>query len=321
MPQFKHDRFVKFYLKELYNRIKGRVASNIEVTAHETLSIDLLYHAQKLLPAWQEQNLGLLDLIMADRSIAIVEHYSHYFEKDNFKNCQVRNILYELQNKETLEKQEPFTWVITARFSKNMSEICSPIPDSTWRKQLNLDLVKPKQGSDPNDLRLREPIVRFPDIFNLGIVIIERLPLTPETMWLKLLGEETDCKAAYRAIKNSPASRTRSATLKACAKFNSYIKSLPKEEITEEDMILVRSTEEVDRLYAEDYDDILAKGRAEAVKSFLVRKFGDELPIEEIAVRLGQLSSVQLDDLLFQAAGWDRPIQLQDYLESFDSFS
>ena len=86
-------------------------------------------------------------------------------------------------------------------------------------------------------------------------------------------------------------------------------------------MILVRSTEEVDRLYAEDYDDILAKGelqgRAEAVKSFLVRKFGDELPIEEIAVRLGQLSSVQLDDLLFQAAGWDRPIQLQDYLESF----
>ena len=39
MPQFKHDRFVKFYLKELYDRIKGRVTSNIEVTAHETLSL------------------------------------------------------------------------------------------------------------------------------------------------------------------------------------------------------------------------------------------------------------------------------------------
>lgn len=70
MPQFKHDRFVKFYLKELYDRIKGRVTSNIEVTAHETLSIDLLCRVNNLLPAWQEQNLGLLDLIMADKSLA-----------------------------------------------------------------------------------------------------------------------------------------------------------------------------------------------------------------------------------------------------------
>jgi hypothetical protein len=265
----------------------------------------VLFNPNLDLPAWKEQDLGLLDLIMAENANTLVEHYSHYFEKDDFKNCIKRSLLYESENQSILNKQEPFTWVLTARLSKPMESKCAPTPDSKWRESLRLDLIKPKQ----------EPILRLAEILKVGIIVIERLPLTEETMWLKLLGEEADCKAAYEMIKNSPRSRKRSATIKACAKFNAYVRSLPQEELTEEDMVILRTTADVDRLYAKDADDFLVEGQLRMVTKLLVTKFGEKAVTEEITEKLQQMSPEQLDDFFTQAIGWSNLIQIQNYFK------
>jgi hypothetical protein len=56
-----------------------------------------------------------------------------------------------------------------------------------------------------------------------------------------------------------------------------------------------------------------AEGQQRIVKNFLMRKLGDNILTNEVTERLEQLSSEQLDDLLFQAASWNNPAQIQDY--------
>jgi hypothetical protein len=56
-----------------------------------------------------------------------------------------------------------------------------------------------------------------------------------------------------------------------------------------------------------------AEGQQRIVKNFLIRKLGDRILTNEVNERLEQLSSEQLDDLLFQAASWNNPTQIQDY--------
>ncbi len=325
MAQYKHDRFVKFYLRELYDEIKGKIPAVAPLIAKENLEIDILFQRDLNSPAWTEQRLGLLDLVMAEKPIAIVEHYSHAFQKDDYRACVVRGFLYQYEHQEDLKGQEPFTWVISAVLSAPMTSDINPTPDPTWRESLGLDLVKPKQRSDPNDMRLREPILRSAKINNLGIVVIERLPLTPATVWLKILGEEKDCLAAYQMIKDLPNSPAKYATLRACAKFNSYIRSLPPEEISEEDMVFVRSTEEIDKLYSENYYDVLAKGRAEGeakgksetVKLVISSKLGSISP--ELANKIESLEIEELDALTVSLFSFQGLQEVNNWLDNPDS--
>jgi hypothetical protein len=56
--------------------------------------------------------------------------------------------------------------------------------------------------------------------------------------------------------------------------------------------------------------------RVETVKNFLTRKFGGEVLTAEAIAKLEQLSSEQLDDLLFEAASWNSPSQMESYFNS-----
>jgi hypothetical protein len=56
-----------------------------------------------------------------------------------------------------------------------------------------------------------------------------------------------------------------------------------------------------------------SEAQRKIVKNFITRKFGNELLTEEIASRIEQLSSEQLDELLFQSASWNSLTQLQNY--------
>jgi Skp family chaperone for outer membrane proteins len=57
-----------------------------------------------------------------------------------------------------------------------------------------------------------------------------------------------------------------------------------------------------------------AQEQQRIVKNFLIRKLGNNILTNEVTTRLEQLSSEQLDDLLFQAASWNNLTQVQDYL-------
>jgi hypothetical protein len=63
-----------------------------------------------------------------------------------------------------------------------------------------------------------------------------------------------------------------------------------------------------------------AQEQQRIVKNFLIRKLGDNILTNEVNEKLEQLLSEQLDDLLFQAASWNNPTQIQDYfnIDSLD---
>ena len=301
MAQFKHDRFFKQYIQELYQG-KGTFFANINLTAEEDLFIDVMFKPNRDLRAWEEQNLGLLDWVMvkSDSSNLIVEHYSHYFERDDFDKCLLRSLLNKTKEAKRKERQSTFTWVLTARLSEPKSREygAKPYPQTPANLQ-------PSASGQP-------PIVYICDAIDIGIIVIERLPLNEETMWLKLLGKEVDCKAAYQAIRTAPRSRSKSATLKACHKFNAYINSLPAAEKTEEDMVILRSIESIDRDYTKDVDDWLAEGQLNTVRKFLSARFGQiSSTLDE---KLARLSSADLDRLLVESVEWTSIEGLVKYL-------
>jgi hypothetical protein len=96
------DRFAKLYVKARY-KTKGNVRENIPVRRDEDLAIRavaqasanaLLFvaHAQSI--AWQTEDLGWFDKLMAVHPTIIVEHYSSYLSLDHLDRCQTRRNLY-----------------------------------------------------------------------------------------------------------------------------------------------------------------------------------------------------------------------------------
>lgn len=59
-----------------------------------------------------------------------------------------------------------------------------------------------------------------------------------------------------------------------------------------------------------------ATAQRNVIKNFLSRKFGYEVLTNSTTQRIEQLSSEQLDELLFQSASWNSSTQLQSYFNS-----
>lgn len=51
------------------------------------------------------------------------------------------------------------------------------------------------------DLKLGTGVYRLPEIFRIGIVVIDQLDDTSETVWLKMLGDNESAKIAFESIK------------------------------------------------------------------------------------------------------------------------
>ena len=52
----------------------------MQVRNDEDLEIDLMFMGDRENPAWQQEDLGLFDLLMQEHPTIIVEHYSSYLE-------------------------------------------------------------------------------------------------------------------------------------------------------------------------------------------------------------------------------------------------
>jgi hypothetical protein len=82
MAQYKHDRFLKFYVQALY-KTKGETRKNIQVRNDEDLEIDCMFLAQSDKWGWQQEDLGLFDRLMKKHPTIIIEHYSGYLNQKN----------------------------------------------------------------------------------------------------------------------------------------------------------------------------------------------------------------------------------------------
>jgi hypothetical protein len=168
----------------------------------------------------------------------------------------------------------------------------------------------------------------LPNIEQMGVVIIPELEKNQDTLWLRTLGKEKVLKEALIETIRLPLDHPkRNAIIDLGRSYYDFLFEQPELELSNEDTIDMRTLSEIyqaNRAQSIALEQALAQAQrqlAEAqveaqrktVINFLTRKFGDKVLTDEITAKLEQLSSEQLDDLLFQAASWNSPTQIQNY--------
>jgi hypothetical protein len=301
MSQYKHDRFIKFYVQSSY-RTKGEVVKDIKVYNDENLEIDLMFKGDLELSTWQEQNLGIFDILMQSHPTIIIEHYSSYLEGVDIDDCMTRKNLYwkslrkkliaeagsqpEGLSKEVLtriESNNPFTWILAVNCSKPILEGFRAFPDDRFPAGVYL------LGS-----RMR-----------MGIVNIKDLPETPDTLWLKMLGDRQSARRAFQSLQQlSTPNPAKSDIIAAAIKYCVYLKDLPIATLTPEDTEFMKTMEEIDTWYATEMSRAKLEGTLEGEqrgeqrqqRTIALNLLRKNIPLETIAETTG-LTLEQLQEL------------------------
>jgi antitoxin component of RelBE/YafQ-DinJ toxin-antitoxin module len=201
---------------------------------------------------WQQEDLGLFDSLMKKHPTIIVEHYSGYLNQKDINISLTRKNLYwepkeaelietariDLQLKKSvplpkvakaqIERQNPFTWVLAVNCGDKLLNLCEAKP-----------LIEYGQG-----------VYELSKLLRMGIVVIDRLPDSPETLWLKMLGDKESARKAFGEIERlSPERREKNDIIKTSLKYCVYLKGLPTESLTQEEQDFMRTMEEVDAWY------------------------------------------------------------------------
>jgi hypothetical protein len=200
-PHHPHDKFVKAIFPLLF-------PAQIEETQRavrlkEELFIDIFYKSltnPNPVDPQQEKLLGMLGRMMKTHPTIIVEHYSRYLKPEHIDSCALRKQVYwygendsrtdrssdlrldkNTANQPTpLSPDMPFTWILTSNCGDNLLLRTRAEPDPTFGKHVyRLD---PQTG--------------------IGIVVLEKLAYSEDTMLLKLLSNDPNTVLrAYRDIQ------------------------------------------------------------------------------------------------------------------------
>lgn len=325
MAQYKHDRFFKFYIQSLY-KTKGNTLQNIQVRNDEDLEIDLLFIAEQENIGWKQENLGLFDRLMQEHPTLIIEHYSSYLEETDIKKSITRKNLYwdrkqkELQDNITnqpnqpqkkevrkqIDNQNPFTWILTVHCSQKLLNLCNARAAT----------------------ELGTGVYRLSPILRMGIVIIEQLENTPETMWLKMLGNKETAKTAFDSIKQLPPKlREKNDIISACIKYCVYLKDIPADSLTSEDKDFMRTMEQIDAWYEGEMNKARLEGelkgklegklegKIESVNTIIKAKFGVSALTPQIASQLEELNSQQLDEFILGIFNLQQQAEMEKCLD------
>jgi hypothetical protein len=295
MAQYKHDRFFKFYVQALY-KTKGETRKNIQVRNDEDLEIDCMFVAQSDKFGWQQEDLGLLDRLMKKHPTIIVEHYSGYLNQKNLNISITRKNLYwepkeaelietvrvELQlkkseqlqqeSREQIDWQNPFTWVLAVNCGDKLLNLCEAKPLTEYG----------------------EGVYELSKFLRMGIVVIDRLPENPDTLWLKMLGDKDSARRAFGEIEQlSPNRREKNDIIKTSLKYCVYLRGLPTESLTDEEQDFMRTMEQVDAWLEAEIAEAQDRKQQEIALNLLRKNIPLEIIAEATGVSIERLQSLQ----------------------------
>jgi hypothetical protein len=299
MAQYKHDRFFKFYVQALY-KTKGETLKNIQVRNDEDLEIDCMFLAQSDKFGWHQEDLGLFDSLMKKHPTIIVEHYSGYLNQKNLNVSITRKNLYwepkeaelieaarvELKLKKSeqlppdvkaqIEVQNPFTWVLAVNCGDKLLNLCEA-------KLLT------EYGAGVYELS---------KFLRMGIVVIDRLEYSQDTLWLKMLGDKDSARRAFGEIEQlSPERREKNDIIKTGLKYCVYLRGLPTESLTEEEQEFMRTMEQVDAWYESEISKAEQKAeerkQQEIALNLLKKNISLEIISEATGLTIAQLQVLQ----------------------------
>lgn len=215
-----YDQFSKQLLEELLSPL-GRVEVNREVT-DEARFVDVLFTST---PTAQAQNLGLLGRI-AVLNTALLEPFRNQPSRSEVRNCFLKlfTVIADSQRKAKREKTSlpedslARLWIISPSASASLLEDL----------EVKLDLENWTTG-----------VYFFQNVFRAAIVAVNQLPVTEETLWLRILGRgETQRTAIDELLALPESNQLRQNTLKLITNLRVIIVQ-QQETLTEDEQELI----------------------------------------------------------------------------------
>jgi Domain of unknown function (DUF4351) len=305
-PKDPHDNFIKQLLPAVLQKLFDSQTS-VPVQLPEKLVIDVLCKAipqDKLIEV--EPLLGLLGRLMAIHPTIIVEHYSGYLDLEDINSCVLRSFMYwEMQksqvsssdkirvtkdsalNQTPLHPDQPFTWILAARCGSN---------------SLRRWTASPALEFGDGVYWLGSPGL------SMGVVEIESLPVSFDTVLLRMMGKATTAREAFEAVfRLDPGLDLRNDIIDVAIKHCIYLQQCESDLLTKEASDFMVYIQDVEQAYESWVMARRAEGRLEGrlegklegevalVIKLLTRKVGGLSP--DLVARVGLLSLERVEEL------------------------
>ncbi len=153
-----------------------------------------------------------------------------------------------------------------------------------------------------------EGVYELSKFLRMGIVVIDRLPEHPDTLWLKMLGDKDSARRAFGAIEQlSPTRREKNDIIRTSLKYCVYLRGLPTESLTEEEQEFMRTMEQVDAWFEAEIAEAeqkaaqkaAQKAKQENQQDIALKMLQENIPLDVIA-RITELTIEQIHTLRSQ---------------------
>ena len=305
MTRFPYDTFAKDYFKELLSPL-GSVETSKDV-AGEIRKIDV-YFVPNADPQIDKEILGLLGRFAETK--ALIEPFRNAQTKSEVRSCSTK--LFDTctrfereakRNNTSIDEDSlPRLWILSPTASKDFLE---------------------GFGGELDELEWGSGIYFFDESWRGAIVVIHQLPVTPETLWLRLLGKGRVQKRAIGEVQaldiNNP---LRSKAIDLLANLKTTLELNQSLDVEDRELVMQLSP-----IYEQRLAEAIQQGRQEGrqegiqqgeinerrtiIENLLRVRFGTvepqlaviiepllALPPTEFSSLLLQLSSLSKEDLL-----------------------
>ena len=249
MARQPHDQFAKQFLVDLLEPI-GQVGVNHEVHG-ERRYVDLYFSPSEGVTEADFQLLGLLGQMVSHS--CLLEPFRNPLTKNDIRNCMLKLFLMhsDLQRrsvrhdqKSLTEEELPHLWILATSASETLLESCHATLNSPqWC-----------QG-----------IYFLGETLKTAIVVINRLPITPDTLFLRLLGRGATQQQAINELLAFPATHSsRNYVLELLSVYHIGIQT--KTDLTDEDKELLMN---VSQAYLKWREETLWQGLQQGLQEGL----------------------------------------------------
>jgi hypothetical protein len=280
MTIFAHDEFAKSFLENLLSPF-GKVEPALKIAA-EVREVDVYF-----MPSGDNLNrtdLGLLARFVTE--LVVFEPFRNSVPVPDIRACMSK--LYDLHAKiyreakrkkqpEPKDNELPMLWILTPTLSDNI----------LMSLGANLDAER------------GEGVYLLPSAQKTGIIVIHRLPRTPETLWLRILGRDGVQKRAIEEVKELPKGHPyRQNTLELLSNLKITLESQENIQPEDRDLIMQLSPLYLEKIQAAKQEGKL-EGKQEDRQEIALRMLRKNMPLETIA-ELTELNTEQLQSLQLQ---------------------
>jgi hypothetical protein len=280
MTIFPHDEFAKSFLENLLSPF-GKVEPSYKIAA-EVREIDVYF-----IPS--SNNLDRTDLGLIARCVTelvVFEPFRNSVSVPDIRACMSK--LYDLHAKlyrEAKRKKQPepkdddlpMLWILTPTLSDNIL------------MSLGANLDAERGGG----------VYLLPSAQKTGIIVIHRLPRTPETRWFRILGRDGVQKRAIEEVTELPQGHPyRQNTLELLGNLKVTLESQENIQPEDRDLIMQLSPLYLEQIQAAKLEGE-QRGKQKDRQEIALRMLRKNMPLETIS-ELTELNTEQLQALRSQ---------------------